>query len=327
MPSRRSVLATLGSMLVLGRTALADGRERRSRWELMFNSEETEPAPLTPDPSTWSDETITAAWIGHSTVLMNFLGTWLITDPVFSSRIGFTFAGLFTLGPKRLVAPALSPGQIPRVDVIVLSHAHMDHLDLPSLKQFDPRTPVVMAKNTTDVIGGLEYNTIYELDWGQWASVAGLRIEAFEVRHFGWRFPWEEDRSRGFKDGRSYNAYLISKNDRHVLFGGDTSYHELFRPLGRRNIDIEMAMMPIGAYDPWIRNHANPEQAVAMARQMNARTIFPIHWNTFIQSDEPRREPIQRLRAAAKDAGIDVALDTVGQTWSADGIPRQMTGS
>ncbi len=315
MPSRRSVLTTLGTLLLLPRSGLASDRERRSRWELIFNSEKTEAPPLTPNPQSWKDDTITAAWLGHSSVLMNFLGTWLITDPVFSERIGLTLAGLFTLGPKRLVAPALTVEQVPRLDVILLSHAHMDHLDLPSLKSFDANTPVVMAKNTTDVIGGLDYERVYELDWGQWASVAGLRVEALEVRHFGWRFPWEDDRSRGFKDGRSYNAYLISKNGRHVVFGGDTSYHEFFRRVREKNIAVEMAMMPIGAYDPWIRNHANPEQAVAMAQQMGAATIFPIHWNTFIQSDEPRREPIERLHAAAKNAGLAVAVDTVGQTW------------
>jgi L-ascorbate metabolism protein UlaG (beta-lactamase superfamily) len=326
MTSRRSVLTTLGGLFVLGHTALADGRERRSRWELLFNSQETEPAPATPDPSTWRDDTITAAWIGHSTVLMNFLGTWLITDPVFSSRIGFTLAGFITLGPKRLVAPALSLDQVPPLDLILLSHAHMDHLDLPSLRHLNPMTPVVMAKNTADVIGGLDFNTVYELDWGQWASVAGMRIEALEVRHFGWRFPWEEDRSRGYKDGRSYNAYLLSRNGRHVVFGGDTSYHELFRRLGERHLEIEVAMMPIGAYDPWIRNHANPEQAVAMTQHMGARAIFPIHWNTFIQSDEPREEPIRRLHTAASDAGLPVALDTIGHTWNADGQQSSGTG-
>jgi len=317
MASRRSVLATLGSVLLAGRPGFADDKNRRSRWELMFNSEETEPSPLVPDPRSWPNDTITAAWLGHSSVLMNFLGTWVITDPVFSGRIGLTFAGIFTLGPKRLVAPALTVEQIPRVDVILLSHAHMDHLDLPTLRKFDPGIPVVMAKNTTDVIGDLDFERVYELDWGQWTSIAGLRLEALEVRHFGWRFPWEEDRSRGYKDGRSYNAYLISKNNRSVVFGGDTSYHELFRRVKERNINIELAMMPIGAYDPWIRNHASPEQSVTMTQHMGAPTIFPIHWNTFIQSDEPRHEPIERLRAAARNAGLAVAVDTVGQTWQA----------
>ncbi len=319
MPSRRSVLTTLGTLLVGSRAGLADDRLHRSRWELIFNNETTEAPPIVPEPHTWRDDTITAAWLGHSTVLINFLGTWLITDPVFSERIGLTIAGLFTLGPKRLVAPALTVDQVPRLDCILLSHAHMDHLDLPSLKAFDENTPVVMAKNTTDVIGGLDYEKIYELDWGQWASVAGIRVEALEVRHFGWRFPWEDDRSRGFKDGRSYNAYLLSKNNRHIVFGGDTSYHDHFRRVREKNIDVELAMMPIGAYNPWIRNHANPEQSVAMAQQMGARTIFPIHWNTFIQSDEPRHEPIERLHAAAQQAGITVAVDSIGQTWQSTG--------
>lgn len=321
MPTRRSVLATLGSLIIGSRTSLAGDKPSRSRWDLLFNSEETEAPPLIPDPHAWKNDAITAAWIGHSTVLINFLGSWIITDPVFSERVGLSIAGMFTLGPKRLVAPALSLDQVPPPDVIVLSHAHMDHLDLPSLRHFDPDTPVVMAKNTTDVVGGLDYEKIYELDWGQWASVAGLRVEALEVHHFGWRFPWEDDRSRGVKDGRSYNAYLISKGDRHIVFGGDTSYVEYFRRLRERNIRIDVAMMPIGAYDPWIRNHASPEQAVAMTQQMGAPVLFPIHWNTFLQSNEPRREPIERLHAAATRAGITVAVDTIGQTWQTDRQP------
>lgn len=283
---------------------------------MLFNDDPVEPALLRPDPSTWRPETITAAWIGHSTVLINFLGTWILTDPVFSQRIGLTFAGLFTLGPKRLVEPALPLESLPPLDLILLSHAHMDHLDLPSLRELNPATPVVMAKNTSDVIADLDFQTVYELDWGRWTQIGALRIEALEVKHFGWRYPWEEDRSRGFHEGRSYNAYLLTKNDRHIVFGGDTSYHELFRTLADRRIAVEVAMMPIGAYDPWIRNHANPEQAVAMSDHMGARMILPIHWNTFIQSSEPRHEPIERLKAALAAAPERLALETIGQTWS-----------
>lgn len=315
MISRRRFLNLL-ALLPASRHGLLSQEKRRSRLDLITNNEATSPAPHLPEPLSWSDDACTASWIGHSTVLMNFFGVNIITDPVFSNRVGLNFAGLFTIGPKRLVAPALSIEQLPRIDLILLSHGHMDHLDLPSVKQFDRNIPLVMAPNTSDVIADLDFKTVYELDWGKWTNVAGVRVEALRVQHFGWRFPWEEDRSRGNVEGRSYNAYLLSRNGRHIVFGGDTAYQHYFAELSSRKIAVDLAMMPIGCYDPWIRNHANPEQAITMADEMGAAYILPMHWGTFIQSDEPVQEPINRLRLAAASHSARIALESAGQTWT-----------
>jgi L-ascorbate metabolism protein UlaG (beta-lactamase superfamily) len=253
-----------------------------------------------PDPSTWDDGTITAAWIGH----------------VFSERIGLNVGGLFTIGPRRLVHPAMRYEDLPELDFILLSHAHMDHCDIPSLERFKRTTPLIIAANTYDVIEALEFQTVYMLDWGKWTEVAGVHIEALEVKHFGWRYPWEHDRSRGYRDGRSYNAYVLTRNGRSIVFGGDTAFHENFTALRRRPHPIDLAIMPIGAYDPWITNHASPEQALAMAGHMGAYHIMPIHWRTFIQSEEPTMEPIARLRAAASANPDRIVVDAVGQTWA-----------
>jgi L-ascorbate metabolism protein UlaG (beta-lactamase superfamily) len=271
-----------------------------------------------PQPDLWSDSTITATWIGHATVLMNILGTRIITDPVLSERIGLNIADLFTIGPQRLVHPALTFEEIPPVDLILVSHAHFDHLDIPTLKRFNRSTPIVLAKNTFDVVQDLDFETVYELDWGEWTALGDLRVEALEVRHFGWRFPWEKDRSRGYGDGRSYNAYLLSKNGVNILFGGDTAYHQGFSALRRSVKKIDLAVMPIGAYDPWIRSHASPEQALAMTDQMGAYHLLPIHWATFIQSEEPTSEPMERLKRAVPDQPDRIVLDSVGQTWALD---------
>jgi L-ascorbate metabolism protein UlaG (beta-lactamase superfamily) len=317
MLSRRRVLALLSSgLLSLPYLFAQDLKRRRARWEMIANDDPVESPDETPDPSSWDNSTITASWIGHATVLINFFGTKIITDPVFSDRIGFNVAGLFTIGPKRLVYPALRFDQLPPIDLILLSHAHMDHMDIPSLDRFDRGIPVIMAKNTADVIDDLGFKTVYELDWGKWTEAAGLKVEALEVKHFGWRYPWEKDRSRGSREGRSYNAYVISKNERHIVFGGDTAYHEMFKRLVERKIPIDLAIMPIGAYDPWIYNHANPEQALEMADHMGAYHMLPIHWRTFIQSEEPTLEPMQRLKKAAAHRPDRIVLDSVGQTWS-----------
>ena len=323
--SRRRFLGTAAA-LAAGSSALIarDAPHRRTFKEMIFNDDPLLDAPYKPDPARWSDSALTAAWIGHSTILLNFFGMKIITDPVFSDRIGLHIAGLFTLGPRRLVKPALLPEELPPVDLILLSHAHMDHLDVPSLKHLNRSIPIIMAKNTYDVIDDLDFQRVYELDWGKWTSSQGMRVEALEVKHFGWRYPWEEDRSRGNPDGRSYNGYLLSYAGHHIVFGGDTAYHEKFRTLCDRNIQIDLAMMPIGAYDPWIRNHASPEQALMMADQMGARSLLPMHWNTFIQSQEPTGEPLQRLRRAAQPDVQEIALQSIGETWSLDADRPQL---
>jgi L-ascorbate metabolism protein UlaG (beta-lactamase superfamily) len=315
MPSRRRFLTALGLSLAAAPLGLKADGTRRSRWEMMTQNEEPSAPQHTPDPRAWNDDEITVAWIGHATVLINFLGTKIITDPVLGERIGLDISGLFTLGPRRLVLPALTYDELPPIDLILLSHAHMDHLDTPTLRKFHRTIPVVIAKNTLDVVEDLGFEQVYELDWGEWAEAAGVRVEALEVTHFGWRYPWEKDRSKGFHEGRSYNAYRLTRNGRSVLFGGDTAYHERFRSLKDRGPAIDLAILPIGAYDPWIHAHANPEQALAMADHMGAHHILPIHWGTFIQSEEPTGEPIDRLRKAAGDRGDRIVLDAIGKSW------------
>jgi len=314
--TRRKFLSLLGMSLASVPVVRAqDHQLKRSRWDLMFHNDEPAVPELRPEPLTWENDTITAAWIGHATVLINFFGTWIITDPVFSERIGVEILRLFTVGPKRLVLPALTVDQLPPIDIILVSHGHMDHMDTHSLRQFGRDVPIVIAKNTLDIIEGFGFEQVYELDWGQHSVIGDVTVEALEVRHFGWRFPWEEDRSRGNPEGRSYNAYLIRKNGRNILFGGDTAYQEFFRKVAEREIDIDLAMLPIGAYDPWIRAHANPEQSLEMSHHMNARYMLPIHWNTFIQSDEPQKEPMERLLTAAEGERERIALTRIGETW------------
>lgn len=292
-----------------------ENRRGKPWTDLFFSRHEVMPAPHRPDPQSWSDDTITVAWIGHATVLINFFGTMIITDPVFSKRAGIRVLGIFTLGVKRLVAPALSLDELSKIDLVLLSHAHMDHLDHPSLKKIRKDVPFVVAKNISDLLEHHRLENMQELDWNARVDVAGVTVEALRVDHFGWRFPWEKDRSRGFMDGRSYNAYLISKNGKHILFGGDTAYQEYFRKLAERSIPIELAIMAIGAYDPWIRVHATPEQVVEMANQMKAKWVMPVHWGTFIVSEEPAGEPIVRLKAAIGKHSPLLALEKIGETW------------
>ena len=152
-----------------------------------------------PDPSDWTKDQINIAWIGHSTVLINFYGTVILTDPVLMDRVGIYIAGT-SFGPARLTPPALSLEEMPKPDIILLSHAHMDHMDYPTLKKITNKYPneidAITAYLTKDVISDLKWKSLTSIDWNESFDLHGIKFTAHEVKHFGWRFPWEKDRSR-----------------------------------------------------------------------------------------------------------------------------------
>ncbi|PKL87175.1 MAG: Zn-dependent hydrolase [Ignavibacteriae bacterium HGW-Ignavibacteriae-2] len=271
-----------------------------------------------PEPHTWSEDEINIAWLGHSTMLINIYGKIILTDPALLERVGLYFLG-GSIGPSRLTPPALSVNEIPKPDIILLSHGHMDHTDYPTLsaitKKYPNQIDVVVAYLTSDIIEDLPWKSITVLDWGEKAEVQEILIKAYEVEHFGWRFPWEKDRSRGYmKDGRSYNAYTIEYNGRKILFGGDTRYSEKLNILKDENVDV--ALMPVGAYNPWKHAHCNPEEALKMSENFNAKYFVPMHCKTFQQGQEPFNEPIDWLKKSAPKYKIKIALEEIGQTFN-----------
>ena len=268
-----------------------------------------QPAPLKPDPAAWKDDALTAAWIGHSTVLVNFRGVHLLTDPVFGARVGIGVPPL-VIGPKRYVAPALKISDLPRIDLILLTHAHMDHFDLPSLRKLRGDAIVVTAKSTRDLLAGIRFKEVIELDWEESREITtaggAVTVAAFEVRHWGARM--QHDTHRG------YNGYTVERAGRRICVAGDTALTSLAHV--RDGAPIDLMLAPIGAYDPWIANHCTPEQAVEMANQAGAKYIMPIHHQTFKLSWEPMDEPIARFRQAlASDPGR-IALGQIGETFT-----------
>ena len=155
-----------------------------------------------------------------------------------------------------------------------------------------------------------------EIDWDEETELGGVKFKALKVKHFGWRFPWEKDRSKGYmEDGRSYNAIILEKAGRKILFGGDTAYQEYFKPIQDENIEI--AIMPIGAYQPWRRNHCNPEEALIMASEhINAKYFIPIHTKTFKQGTEPIDEPLNWLKDSISNYKIQLGLDDIGKIFN-----------
>ena len=271
-----------------------------------------------PEPLQWKDNELTLAWIGHSTVLINFFGKWILTDPVLFERVGVSFFG-GVIGPARITPPALQIDEFPKPDIILLSHAHMDHMDFSTLKAFTKKYPnqidVITAYLTKDVIDELPWKSLNVMDWNDELVLQDIRFRANETKHFGWRYPWEKDRSRGYmKDGRSFNAYLIERNGKKILFGGDTAMTDKFSLLKQENIDV--AIMPIGAYNPWKRNHCDPEEALQMVSEINAKYFIPIHTKTFKQGVEPFNEPIDWMKRAASNYNLQIGLEEIGQTFT-----------
>lgn len=259
-----------------------------------------------PTPSRWPDRGLHAAWVGHATVLLKIDGFTILTDPVFSERAGIHL-GLVTLGVKRLTEPALQPDRLPRIDLVLLSHAHMDHFDIPSLRQLEsPRTTIVTARATSDLLRPRRYRAVHELGWGERVRVGPVTVQGQEVNHWGARM--RSDTWRG------YGGYLLRVGRWKVLFAGDTADTHVFSDL-RSAGGIDLAVMPIGAYNPWIRYHCTPEQAWRMGGEARSEFFLPVHHKTFSLGREPQEEPVERLIAAAGPARERVVLRSIGQEF------------
>jgi len=259
-----------------------------------------------PNPKLWPDTGLHAAWLGHSTVLLKIDGFTILTDPVFSDRAGLN-VGPVTLGVKRLVEPALAIENLPPVDLILLSHAHMDHWDVPSLRDLEnPRTAVVNAMKTSDLLRPGNYRSVTEIGWGARTRIGPAEIRAFEVNHWGARM--RTDTYRG------YNGYMIEAGKYRVVFGGDTAETDKFRVL-RTSRPVDLAIMPIGTYNPWIRYHCTPEQAWRMGNEAGAEFFIPVHHQTFSLSREPIREPIERFLLASRRHTDRVAARSIGEEF------------
>jgi L-ascorbate metabolism protein UlaG (beta-lactamase superfamily) len=305
-------LAGAGAAAGLGAYWVGTSQRRAARLVRMLFADarrQIAPAPVKPDPQAWSDNAITLSWIGHATILLNFYGVRILTDPAFGERIGVSL-GLGTVGPKRYVAPALGLQELPPIDVVLLSHAHMDHMDLSSLRRLAPGCFTVTASATSDVLAGTLVKELTELRWGERTRFRGAKgdveIEAFEVKHWGQRWPSELP--------RGYNGYVLRREGKAILFGGDTAQTRLFAGLRSRG-PFEAAIMPIGAYNPWIWNHCSPEQAVELANLAGARYIVPVHHQTFRLSHEPMNEPLERFEAALDGERARIALRRIGETF------------
>lgn len=250
-----------------------------------------------------ADASYGAAWLGHAGLLLRQGQTTALVDPVLGDRIGPRIGGR-VIGPPRLARSPVSCEGLPDVDLVLITHAHFDHLDRETLEQLaKPGTVVVTSKRTRRLIPR-GFGSVIELHWDGVVEVGGVRVCALRPEHWGGR--------TAIDVLRGCNSYLIESDDRRTLAPGDTAETGEFESVGR----VDLAAFGIGAYSPSEHHHATPEQVWEMFTGMPGERLLPVHHSTFEISGEPVDEPLSRLLAAAGDEAGRVVRVEPGALWT-----------
>jgi N-acyl-phosphatidylethanolamine-hydrolysing phospholipase D len=245
-----------------------------------------------------------ATWVGHSTVLLQLGSLNVLTDPVWSDRA----SPLRWVGPRRLMPPALDFDALPKIDVVLVSHNHYDHLDAPTVKRLAKRFPDatwLCPLGVAALLRSWGVRAIEERDWWQHVDAPNFRAACTPAQHFS-------ARGLGDRNDTLWCGWTIEADGVRVYFAGDTALHPEFGAIGERLGPFDLVMLPIGAYDPrWFMRavHMDPEDAVAAYRALLVNTnstppCLALHWGTFRRTDEPVDEPPTRFTRAWRDAGL-----------------------
>jgi L-ascorbate metabolism protein UlaG (beta-lactamase superfamily) len=282
-----------------------------------------------PPPSTVGRGEVAVTFIGHSTFLIRTASTVILTDPVFTSH-----AGPFgRMGPRRVRPPALAPSALPPVDLVLVSHNHYDHLQPSSLRLFADRAvfaaPLGVARQLSVPPKGGNYRVgrgqvsspesrspespsqdnpavsafrrkIFELDWWERTTAGAAEITCVPAQHFSARTPWDRNRTL-------WCGYIVRVDDVTIYFAGDSGYSPQFAEIGERFPSIDLALLPIGAYEPrWFMSpvHMNPGEAVRAHLDIRARVSIGMHFGTFQLTDEAIDEPLRALERARAAHGV-----------------------
>ena len=252
--------------------------------------------PLAPHPAP-PDQVepgrIAITFIGHSTFLIRTESTVILTDPVFT-----THAGPFgRFGPRRVRLPAVAASALPPVDLVLVSHNHYDHLQPSSLRRFRHTSAVVAP------LGALEGQNVQTLDWWQKTTVGATEITCVPAQHFSARTPFDRDRTL-------WCGFIVRVDGVTIYFAGDSGYSPHFAEIAMRCPPIDVALLPIGAYEPrWFMGpvHMNPDDAVRAHLDARARVSFGMHFGTFQLTDEAIDEPLRALERSRQARAVSAA--------------------
>lgn len=252
-----------------------------------------------------------ATLIGHSTVLIQYQGINILTDPVFSDHaFPFQFAG-----PERYTPPALNPEDLPPIDIVVISHNHYDHLDSDTVETLGNKPLWLVPLGLKEWFLDSDITNVQELDWWESYTYGSVEITATPSQHWSRRSLFDTNKSL-------WASWAFKWNDFTAWFGGDTGYNtRQFREIGDYLGKVDLAMIPIGAYEPrWFmkNQHVNPSDSVEIFKDIKAESAFGIHWNTFVLTAEPVDEPPAALKQAMQASMLDPGTFTampIGKTW------------
>src|SRR5688572_20049015 len=242
--------------------------------------------------------TLRITWLGHSSLMIETGGRRFLTDPVWYDRVSpFRY-----MGPKRFFKNPLPIADLPKVDFILLSHDHYDHLDKRSILHLaEIGIPIITMVGVGKRLlkWGVKPSLVTELYWWQSAQpIEGFTITATAARHFSGR--WINDRFKTL-----WGAFAIKSPDHNIFFGADSGYYDGFTTIGEKLGPFDIAMLEIGAYnEEWESIHMGPENAIKATIDLGRPLLMPIHWGTFNLAMHPWKEPVERLIREAKNKGV-----------------------
>ncbi|HEV7977819.1 MBL fold metallo-hydrolase [Amycolatopsis sp.] len=275
----------------------------------------TGPIPMvTRSPAEPATTGLHLTWYGHASVLVEIDGARVLFDPVWSERV----SPLQFAGPHRLHEPPVALESLPKLDAILISHDHYDHLDMATVQTL-ARTQAAPFLVPLGIGAHLERwkvpaDRIIELDWDEHAEVAGLRLTATPAQHFSGRTLTRND--------TLWTSWVVAGPAHRVYYSGDSGYFDGYAKIGEEHGPFDAALIQIGAYDPaWPDIHMTPEEGVATHLDLRAELLVPVHWGTFNLAMHPWTEPADRVWDEAKAHDVKLAVPRPGERIDVDNPP------